>query len=138
MPDPRITLEFDEHAGYYLPGDRISGRYVVEADEPRDVNAIEASVLWYTLGKGEEDLAVHYFDRHSRIEGRTFSVSMPRLFGTILPNSPLSYDGQIVKICWCVRVRVIMRQGREAVSEQPFRLGATPRPGQAWSAPSSE
>ncbi|MCA9246393.1 MAG: hypothetical protein KDA42_04735 [Planctomycetales bacterium] len=129
---PKIILEFEQHAGFYLPGDEIAGLFYIELYDPKkdesEVNAIEASVLWYTMGKGDEDLAVHYFDRHTRIEGHAFDVSVPRRFGTVLPNSPLSYDGQIVKIIWCVRVRVFLRGGREHVSEQPFRLGAAHLP----------
>ncbi len=128
MSQVKIILEFDEHDGLYFPGDTIAGQYLVETSTPRAVNSVEVSVLWYTMGKGEEDLSVHYFNRHSRIEGRRFEVQAPRRFGTVLPNSPLSYDGFLVKICWCVRVRVFMRQGREVVSEQPFQLGATLRP----------
>ena len=132
IKQPNIVLEFDEHAGYYLPGDSIAGRYTIELSDPEnellEVTAVEASVLWYTMGKGDEDLAVHYFDRHSRIEGRYFDVSTPRRFGTALPNSPLSYDGLILKVVWSVRVRVFARGGQEFVSEQPFRLGATRRP----------
>ena len=47
----------------------------------------------------------------------------PGRFSTTLPASPLSYDGVIVKIRWCVRVRVFPRQGKEVVGELPFVLG---------------
>ena len=130
--EPNVILEFDEHAGFYLPGDTIAGRYQIELRDPRndavEVNAVEASVLWHTIGKGDEDLAVHFFDRHSRIEGRPFDVAVPRRFSAALPNSPLTYDGMILKIIWLVRVRVFVRGGQEFVSDQPFRLGATRRP----------
>lgn len=123
ISEPSITLEFDEHARFYLPREEIAGQYVVDIDDANAVHAIESSVLWYTEGKGEEDLAVHYFDRHSRIEGHFFDVTVPRRFGTVLPHSPLSYSGRILKIRWCVRVRVFLRSGREVIAEQPFRLG---------------
>ena len=48
---------------------------------------------------------------------------MPHRFATVLPPSPLSYDGQIVKVCWCVRVRLFMPHAPEAVAEIPFQLG---------------
>jgi hypothetical protein len=40
----------------------------------------------------------------------------------------LSYDGRIVKIHWCVRVRVFQGWGRELVLEEPFTLGTVPPP----------
>ena len=41
-------------------------------------------------------------------------------------NSPLSYDGAIVRIRWCVRLRLFIRRGKDFVLEHPFTLGAVP------------
>lgn len=136
--ETQVTFEFDEHAGLYWPGEEISGHYFVEAPSPREVKALELSVLWHTLGKGDEDLAVHYFQRETVDEQGLIDLVKPRRFATTLPNSPLSYDGLIVKICWCVRVRVFMRRGRDVVSEQPFQLGFLPRPTDLRIAPEAE
>jgi hypothetical protein len=46
-----------------------------------------------------------------------------RPFATRLPHSPLSYDGPLVKIRWCVRVRVFLESGKDVVGEKIFRLG---------------
>lgn len=137
MTDPQITFVFDEHSGLYWPDDIISGQYHVDTRHPEDVRALELSVLWYTMGKGDEDLAVHYFQREADDEA-LFDLRAPRRFGTRLPNSPLSYDGVLVKICWCVRVRVFLQRGREVVAEQPFRLGMIPRPSVQPSEPQAE
>ena len=45
-------------------------------------------------------------------------------FTTILPNSPLSYSGRIVKVRWCARVRLFLKKGKELFFEQPFILGS--------------
>jgi hypothetical protein len=47
-------------------------------------------------------------------------------FGTDLPASPLSYEGVIVKIRWCVRVRIFFVGGRDFVSEHVFDVGTIP------------
>jgi hypothetical protein len=47
-------------------------------------------------------------------------------FSTPLPQSPLSYEGVIVKIRWCVRVRVFFESGRDHVAEQVFTVGGVP------------
>ena len=105
----------------YQPGETLRGQFSLEGVAPREVRAIELSVLWHTEGKGDEDMSVHFFERIERPNGERLDFRQPRHFSTVLPNSPLSYIGMIVKICWCVRVRVFRdtRQGTDA-RECPF------------------
>ena len=126
MTTPAIRITFDAPGGHYQPGDRLTGRYMVEGMQFRPARAVELSVLWYTVGKGEEDMAVHNFERQVDEPARPLDLRMPRRFSTVLPASPLSYDGVIVKVCWCVRVRVFLPHGQETMSEAPFRLGDVP------------
>jgi hypothetical protein len=100
--------------------------YQIDALPAADVQAVEASVLWFTEGKGEEDLSVHYFERRLPSDADEGDLRPLRRFRTRLPNSPLSYSGAILKIRWCVRVRVFLRRGKEAVYDYPFQLGAVP------------
>ncbi|OHB75904.1 MAG: hypothetical protein A2W31_01855 [Planctomycetes bacterium RBG_16_64_10] len=130
MTDLAIALQLDEHDGPYWPGEIISGRYGVRTAADDDVRAVELSILWYTVGQGEEDLAVHHFERRaadSDDEGHQANFSSLRHFQSKLPNSPLSYEGILVKIRWCVRVRVFRARGKEALSDKRFFLGAVPR-----------
>jgi hypothetical protein len=69
---------------------------------------------------------VHFFKRIEADQAN--DVRQPQAFSTRLPNSPLSYAGLIVKICWCVRVRVFLPRGKEVSLEVPFQLGAVPKP----------
>jgi hypothetical protein len=80
-------------------------------------------VLWHTEGKGDEDMAVHEFWRCDAEDGRPIDASKPERFSTTLPNSPLSYEGQIIKLRWCVRVRAFPSRGKEVVGEKVFQLG---------------
>jgi hypothetical protein len=114
----------DSPAGQYQPGERLSGRFLVEGTQMRTIRAAELSILWYTAGKGEEDFAVHHFERHVDDIARPLDLRVPRRFTTVLPPSPLSYDGDIVKVCWCVRVRLFMPQIQDSLAEIPFRLGS--------------
>jgi hypothetical protein len=102
---------------------------MVESSQPWGARAAELSVLWYTAGKGEEDMAVHHFERVVDESAHPLDLRLPRRFATVLPASPLSYDGQIVKVCWCVRLRVFMPQGQESIAEAAFRLGNVPAMG---------
>ncbi len=96
--------------------------YQVDAVPPEEIVAVEASVLWYTEGKGGEDMGIHYFERRIPVDADG-DLRQWRRFQTSLPNSPLTYEGSIIQIRWCVRVRVLMRQGKQCVYEHPFRLG---------------
>jgi hypothetical protein len=127
MTRQAIRLTLDSATAHYEPGDRLTGRYMVDGTQALIVRAAELSVLWYTAGKGEEDMAVHHFERLVDEALRPLDLRVPRRFATILPASPLSYDGHIVKVCWCARLRLYLNQGQETVAEVPFRLGNVPR-----------
>ena len=109
-PTP-IRLTLDSPTAHYQPGDRLTGRFMVDGTQPAGVRAAELSVLWYTAGKGDEDMAVHHFERLVDEPARPLDLRVPHRFATVLPASPLSYDGQIVKVCWCVRLRLFLPQG---------------------------
>jgi hypothetical protein len=124
--EPEILIRLDENGRTYCPGATLSGEYRIEAVEGQGLQAVEVSVLWYSEGKGDEDLAVHEFWRKDADSGELGDPRRPDRFSTVLPQSPLSYDGRIVKIRWCVRVRAIFKRGRDLVAQKPFRLGNVP------------
>jgi hypothetical protein len=126
MTPRSIHLTLDAPDSLYQPCDRLTGRFAVDPTQPGDARAAELSVLWYTAGKGDEDMFVHYFDRIVDEPARRLDLRVPHRFATDLPASPLSYDGEIVKVCWCVRLRLYLSQGDESVIEVPFRLGNVP------------
>ena len=135
QPNPRISVTFNRENIQYGGGDELRAHYIVEGIESQSISAVERSVVWYTEGKGEEDLGVVFFER-IQLERRkdstqtsSASLSTDHLTGALatdLPQSPLSYEGIIVKIRWCVRVRVFFRSGRDFVSEHIFFLGSVP------------
>lgn len=125
MSDPDITISLEGHQRIYAAGDVLSAECRIQGYSLAEPRALEVSVLWYTEGKGEEDLAVHYFNRLAGEQGAV-DLRRPYSFSTRLPNSPLSYDGLIVKIRWCVRARLFLARGREIVAEEVFRLGHIP------------
>ena len=133
--NPRINVVFNHKNIQYSGADPLRLHYVVEGVESHSVAAIERSVVWYTEGKGEEDFGVVFFERiqlDKRNDGTKIlpkSVNTEHLTGALavdLPHSPLSYEGIIVKIRWCVRIRIFFRSGRDFVSEHIFFLGNVP------------
>lgn len=121
--EPLISIQFFGDKPYYLPGDLLRCDYQIDTAEPQEIAAVEASVLWYTQGKGDEDMSVHFFERRVATDAEGGNLCQLRSFRTRLPNSPLSYLGEIVEIHWCVRVRAFLRKGREQSLDQPFWLG---------------
>lgn len=130
MNEPSVTISLHEPSVAYRPGETLSGEYRIEHLAPGEIRAVELSVLWFTEGKGDEDMAVHLFERRSVDEGDLLDPARPGRFETILPRSPLSYDGVLLRVVWCVRVRVFPRAGKELFDERRFVLGAV-APGQA-------
>ena len=120
-PTLRFLLQFDRASRIYEPLESIAVRYEVAGAEAASMRALERSILWYTEGKGEEDIGVHFFERIAD------ASDLPQgFFSNRLPASPLSYEGVIVKVRWCVRLRVFFEAGRDFVSEHVFSLGRIP------------
>ena len=126
MTRPAVNVRFDADAEVFAPGETLTGDYRVWGIRPDELRAVELSVLWYTEGKGDEDLSVHEFARRSAEDDDLPEPGAPVRFETRLPLSPLSYDGAIVRLRWCVRVRVFLHGGKEVVGERRFRLGRVP------------
>jgi hypothetical protein len=127
MIQPRISLALEDHARVYHPGEVLAAYFSVDGVVGAAVRAVELSVLWHTEGKGDEDMSVHYFERVEPENGEAIDFRQPRRFTTMLPNSPLTYNGVILKICWCVRARVFLARGREMSLDVPFQLGEVPQ-----------
>jgi hypothetical protein len=129
MKEPLVSIALKAYTRIFAPGEELIADFQIDAVEPEEVEAVEASVLWYTEGKGDEDIGVHFF---KRFDGQRDPTPLHELrsITTTLPESPLSYDGRIVKIRWCVRVRAFLTRGRFAVADQWFQLGNVPAPAQ--------
>jgi len=123
--DPLISIRLDQPHRAYQAGEEIQCQYQVDRVELNQLQAVEVSLLWYTEGKGEEDLGVHYFERNIPTADDP-DIRPLKQFQATLPGSPLSYEGIIIKIQWCARVRVFLQDGSIYTHDQAFLLGKTP------------
>ncbi|MDR2760989.1 MAG: hypothetical protein LBB88_00120 [Planctomycetaceae bacterium] len=124
---PEITISLDGRGSrLYNVGDTLAGSYWFDYVGGDEIHAVEVSIIWHTEGKGNEDLGVHAFWRFSIESGDWIDPRRPGRFSTILPRSPLSYSGILIKISWLVRVRLFLSDGRETVEEITFHLGSLP------------
>ena len=85
MSEPLVVIRLDGNGRAYQPGDTLSGQYHVEAAAKDEVRAIEASVLWFTEGKGDEDLVVHEFWRQ---DADSADWSIPSARNASAPRCP--------------------------------------------------
>jgi hypothetical protein len=126
MSRPEIEVRLEQEA--YRPGDLLAGAFALEAGPDDELVNLELSVLWHTSGKGDEDMGVVHFEDWSAEQGRPFDRGRPHGIEVRLPRTPLSYDGFLIKVHWCVRVRARWARGQPTMREVPFQLGAVARP----------
>lgn len=122
---PVVTVCFSTADRIFEPLAPLEVRYQISLPSGSSLRAIERSVLWYTEGKGEEDLGIHFFERLTD-RAAVSAAAAGGSFSARLPRSPLSYEGLIVKVRWCVRIRLFFDGGRDFVSEHVFDLGRVP------------
>lgn len=130
MTPPRIdaTIRLDRSRGRYAPGDPLCAEASIHNPDGAPVSGYELSVLWRTVGKGEEDLAVVAFRRGVLPGDASHGAGEPLRIEASLPESPLSYDGLILRVQWLVRLRLLMPRLRDLVFDEPFRIGAVSAP----------
>jgi hypothetical protein len=129
MTEPAIHLELA--APRYLPGAELAGVFVIPGGPPEDTRSVELSVLWRTSGKGTEDFGVTFYQAWKAEDGTLATLPNPNTFTVKLPQTPWSYDGELIKIHWLARVR--LRYGppgntQEVVREAEFLLAPPSRP----------
>ena len=122
MIDPLISLTILDFQTQFEPGGLLGWEFQVDAVDNNKVVAVENSILWYTTGKGDEDIGVHFFERRVPKKNEFIDLVTLRRYETVLPKSPLTYDGFLLKINWCVRIRVFLKGGKEISDEVPFEM----------------
>lgn len=105
------------------PGETLEFEYSVNRVAPELIDSLEVSVMWRTEGKGSEDIGVHMFQRVTSDELIAKALNQPSRLSCVLPTSPLSFEGRLVKIRWCIRMRLFLNDGRELTADKPFYLG---------------
>ena len=121
--EPLVSIQIQREPPHFSPGETIVCDYQIDAVPKEDLLSVEASILWYTEGKGDEDMGVHFFERRLPADVEENDLRAWRRFETSLPNSPLSYEGDLICVHWCVRVRAFLRHGRQYHNDLKFMLG---------------
>ena len=90
---PLIVIRLDGDNRHRQPGQTLSGQYWIESLDPSQVKAVEASVLWYTEGKGDEDMAVHEFWRRDASDAPSAGRPPARAVLHHAPQQPAELSG---------------------------------------------
>lgn len=122
ITEPLISLRICRPSGIFFPGEALEFEYQLDAIEPRQIRAVEVSVMWFTEGKGEEDFGIHLFERSCPSDVVDGDLRSLQRLTCPLPPSPLTYHGAIVKIHWCVRIRLVRRRGKDICADRLFQL----------------
>lgn len=126
--EPLLSIQLYNEPAVYRPGDVMRFDYQLDAIDAESISAVEASVIWLTEGKGDEDLGIHFFERRVPNDAEDADLRPLRTCHVELPNSPLSYDGELLQVRWYARVRFYIKGGRECILERPFVLTTTQTP----------
>ena len=150
--EPSLSIRLLSLQPCFEPGDVLEGEYTIapslltdriqrasnllayvprksnsNKNQPDGVQGLELSVIWYTEGKGTEDIGVHYFERFTANDIYRNVANRTCNFSTKLPWSPLSYEGHLMKLRWCVRARLFTTKGNDVCTQLPFYLGQVTR-----------
>ena len=88
-----IRIEVENNQKEFEPGDSISGK--VFWDLTKEPKRVSVNLLWYTDGKGSEDLEVV-----DSMEIESFNFRGSKGFTFVLPDEPYSFSGTLISICW--------------------------------------
>lgn len=118
MPiEAKILLDRDPP--HYRPGERVRFDYVADAGNGRP-KSVRIEAGWETSGLGDRDSqAVDEAELAAGGDAKRFEGS--REF--VLPAAPWSYEGDLIKIRWKIRLSVVPRRGDETLVEQDILVG---------------
>jgi hypothetical protein len=120
MSKGSLSIVLDRVA--FEPGERIRGSYHIVTAELSRLEIVEITVGWHTEGKGMETTGVEHREIH-RPGVSSLDRNGSGKFSALLPASPLSYDGVLIKVCWAVRLRACFSGGANLDAQRAFRLG---------------
>jgi hypothetical protein len=100
-----IRFGLRENLTHFRPGEEISGAVLWEGTEKPKL--AEVRLLWFTRGKGTEDVSV--------VATESFSDPQPgdtRTFRFALPDAPYSFNGKLISLTWAVEF--VLKPGNHA------------------------
>ncbi len=123
MSEDSLSVMLDRRE--FTPGETLRGAYQLARADLNRVEEVEVTIGWHTEGDGLEARAVEHREVHRPGDG-SLDRNGSGKFSVILPASPLSYQGMLIKVCWTVQARASF-SGEQRNAEAPFQLGHVAR-----------
>jgi hypothetical protein len=92
-----LQVETQGGANAFLPGETLEGTVSWQLDTPAET--VELRLLWYTQGKGDQDVGV--------VSVVPFANPGPadrRAFRVRIPEGPYSFSGKLISLLWALEV----------------------------------
>ncbi len=125
MSSPKIEIALDpgpwtepEFALHWPCRGRVSGRVCVETFERITPRAVRVSVGWRTEGRGDEDSEILLEETLHTGELPIGRREFP--FAVQLPEAPISYVGNYIKIVWQVAAHIDLAWKRDPKDIKTF------------------
>ena len=111
-----LTVEIQNGANAFLPGETVEGTVSWRLDRP--AQTIELRLLWYTQGKGDQDVGVV-----STVPFGNPVIQDRRPFRVSLPGGPFSFSGKLISLAWALELVVEpgSRASRTEITVSPTR-----------------
>jgi len=118
-----ITIQFD-YTDKFRPGEAIRGQ--VEWSDLQDrTTSIEVRLIWYTTGKGTQDV-----ESVAEQDISTPGSNGKSNFEFIAPHRPLSFSGTLISLIWAIEVIVfpmkVAEQKKLIISHHETELVLSP------------
>lgn len=105
-----IDISIEKMPPEFCAGEIISGR-VEWIDLDTTVTSLETRLIWYTEGKGDQDVEVVV-----TIPAKLTAPNGNLPFEFVAPNRPFSFSGKLISLIWAFEV--VLLPGREGERKQ--------------------
>lgn len=127
---PQGTIALENASNAFRPYDEIRGTVSWRlASTPK---SLELRLFWFTTGRGTQEAGV------VEVQSLPATPSGAQHFSFILPDSPISFSGQLIRLTWALEL-VAEPQGQLALHEfllapvgRLIELPAIPKPKTSW------
>jgi hypothetical protein len=92
-----LQIEIQGGANAFLPGETLEGTVSWQLDAPAET--VELRLLWYTQGKGDQDVGVV-----SVVPFASPGLADRRAFRVRIPEGPYSFSGKLISLLWALEV----------------------------------
>lgn len=128
-----LGIELAKEQGGYRPGEHLRGAAGWALDRQTGAAAIELRLVWFTEGKGDQDVEIVAHERWERP-----APDDQKTFDFRLPAGPYSFSGKLVTLVWALEL-VVLPKGESAQkrftlspSGEEISLGAAEGPAERF------